>query len=338
MSATSVTIRDVARQAGVGVGTVSRVLNDNPFVSESTRERVMLAIQELDYRPSPIARRLSLGKSLTIAVIAPFITRPSVVERLRGIEYGLSLSGYDLVLYNVETPLRRNTCFVDVPRRARVDGLILISLPPSDEDVHRFYHSGVPAVLVDAPHPALNRVVIDDVEGGRKAVCYLLDLGHRRIGFIGDTLDNPFHFVSSRYRLQGYHQALTEAGLPLVPEYQAQADHGREPAREAARWMLDLPEPPTAIFVASDTQAIGVLELARDVGLHIPRDLSVMGYDDLEVAEYLRLTTINQPLFATGLMGVELLMEAIEQPQMDCRQITLPTELVVRGTTGPAAV
>lgn len=329
------TIRDVAKRAGVGVGTVSRVLNNSPSVSDSTRRKVLAAIDELSYTPNPSARRLSLGKTLSIAVIVPFFTRPAFVERLRGIEYALSQSEYDLILFNVETTVERDIYLRELPRRERVDGLLVISLSPPNGEVNYLLQSEVPTVLVDAYHPSLDHVVIDDVAGGRMATQYLIGLGHHKIGLVSDPLVNPFNFVSCRDRYQGYRQALSEAGIPFRPEYQRQAPHGREEARQMAAEILILPDRPTAIFATSDTQAAGVLEAARDMGLTVPTDLSVIGYDDIEMAEYLRLTTIRQPLFTLGVEAVELLLDSIANPSIAPRHVLLPVELVVRGTTGP---
>ncbi|MEJ2554836.1 MAG: LacI family DNA-binding transcriptional regulator [Anaerolineae bacterium] len=334
---TPATIRDVAQRARVGVGTVSRVLNDNPSVSDATRQKVLSAIEDLDYMPNPIARRLSLGKTLTIAVVVPFFTRPSFVERLRGVEYALADSEYDLILFNVETTAKRDVYFRDIPRRERVDGLLIVTLAPSDADVDRFLRANVLTVLIDAHHLRLSRVVIDDVAGGRMATQHLIELGHHKIGFVGDQFDNPFHFVSSCDRYEGYRQALEEAGIPFRPEYHRQGEHGRKQARGMAHELLALPDPPTAIFAASDTQAIGVLEAAQDAGLQVPGELSVVGYDDIEIAEYLNLTTIRQPHFALGVEGVKLLLESIATPPQTPHQVLLPIELVVRHTTAPTA-
>jgi len=332
-----VTIRDVAEYARVGVGTVSRVLNDNPSVSDVTRQKVLAAIEALNYTPNPIARRLSLRKTLAIAVVVPFFTRPAFTERLRGVEYALADSEYDLILFNVETTSKRDTYFQEVPRRERFDGLLIVSLSPRNGEVEHFLQAGVPTVLVDARHPGMSRVVIDDVAGGRLAMQHLIELGHRKIGFAGDRLENPFNFISSRDRYEGYRQALTEAGIPFRAEYHRQGEYGREQARQMARDMLALPDPPTAIFAASDTQAFGVLEAAKDAGLQVPEELSVIGYDDIEIAEYLHLTTIRQPLFASGVEGVELLLESIANPPSAPRRVLLPVELVVRGTTAAPA-
>jgi DNA-binding LacI/PurR family transcriptional regulator len=207
---TTATIRDVARKAGVGVGTVSRVINGSPAVSEATRQKVLDAIETLDFSPNLVARRLSLGKTQTIGVIVPYFTNPSVVERLRGVVSILAASAYDMVLFDVETVVRREACLRDVPRRRQVDGLLIISLELTNQEVERLDRSDIPTVLVDARHPDLNRVVVDNVEGGYIATRHLLELGHRRIGYISDFLNDPFN-SPVRDRFTGYTMALDEA-------------------------------------------------------------------------------------------------------------------------------
>lgn len=332
------TIRDVAKKAGVGLGTVSRVINDSPKVSESTRKRVLQAIRELNYIPNPTARRLSTGKTRIIAVIVPFFTRPAEIERLRGVENTLADSDYDLIIYNVETVQRRDAFMRELPRRERADGVMIISLSPRNEDLPYLVNADVPIVLVDANHPSLNllnRVIVDDLEGGRKATRHLIDLGHTRIGYISDFLNNPFSFTSSRDRYNGYRQALNAARIDFCPQYHLQGEHGRSEAYSLALEMLALPQPPTAIFAASDTQAMGVLQAAREMNLRVPEDLSVIGYDDIEVAEYLGLTTIRQLLYESGQRGVELLLDILHNPNTKPKYEIMPTELITRKTTAP---
>ena len=180
------TIQDVARAAGVGRGTVSRVLNGRPNVDPATRARVLEAIAALDFVPSAAARRLSLRRTQSIAVVTLHLTRPSVVERLRGIESALVDAALDMVVLNIETVERRNAILRDVPRPERFDGLILISVAPHDMELAQIRRSSLPVVLIDAHHRALPRVVCDDVGGGVMAANHLLERGHRRFGFIGD--------------------------------------------------------------------------------------------------------------------------------------------------------
>jgi DNA-binding LacI/PurR family transcriptional regulator len=329
------TISDVARKAGVGVGTVSRVLNNSPQVSEATRQKVLAAMADLDYVPNPLARRLSLGKTFTIGAIAPFFTRPSFVERLRGVEMALADTEYDLLVYNVETPEKRDRALQEIPKSRRVDGVLIVAFPPSDQDVARLAAAKLPTVLINDAPASLSRVMIDDVKGEYIAAQHLLGLGHRRIAYISDPLQSPFHFSSSRLRYQGYRRALEEYEIPFRPDYHQAGEHGREQARQMTHRLLDLGDPPTGILAASDTQAMGVLEAARERELDVPGDLSVVGFDDIEIASYLGLTTVRQPLFESGVRGVELLLGTISAAPVDPQQILLPIELIVRNTTAP---
>lgn len=332
----SYTIRDVAKEAGVGVGTVSRVLNDSPAVSERTREKVLAAIEALDFRPSPVARRLSVGgRSLAIGIVVPFFTRPAFVGRLQGIEAAIAHSDYDLILYNVETPEQRDNLFRRIPHERRVDGLIIISLRPSDEAVNYFGRFGVPVVLLDAEHPDLTSINIDDVDGGRQAAEHLIELGHQKIAYISDDLDSPFGFVASSERFKGFRQALVEHDIVFRDDYHQQGEHGRFRAHHLTQELMRLDDPPTAIFAASDTQALGVIEAIRQIGLRVPEDVSVVGYDDIEVAAYMGLTTINQSLYQTGVEGVNALLKLLEE-NTSVKSYSLPVSMVVRNTTAAA--
>jgi LacI family transcriptional regulator len=338
MRRTAATIADVARLAGVGRGTVSRVLNDRPNVDPQTRERVLAAFRQLNYVPSAAARRLSLGRTHTIAVVVPYLTRASVVERLRGIEQALAKAGLDMIVFNVETPQRRDEVLRSLPQPARVDGLVLVSIAPHEHELRRIRDSGLPLVLVDAHHRSIPRVVVDDVGGGRLAARHLLDLGHLRIGFVGDPMRPPIGFGSSRLRLSGVEKALRADGLAIPVELVALGEHGRQRARELTNRLLRLPLPPTAIVAASDTQALGVLEAAADLGLQVPGDLSVVGYDDIEAADYVGLTTIHQPLMETGSRAVQRLLGLIGGTTQPPLREVLDVWLVRRRSTSPPNV
>jgi len=328
------TIRDVAQKAGVGVGTVSRVLNDSTSVSQETRRKVLAAISELDYSPNPAARRLSRGKTMVIGALVPYFTNPSVVRRLQGIISVVTSSVYDLILFDVESAERRDVYLINVLRRQMVDGLLIISLTPTDADAEHVRASELPTVLVDAYHPDLSRVVVDNVAGGYVATKHLIELGHRRIAYISDFLNDPFNSpVRDRYK--GYRQALEEAEIAFRPEYHLQGEHGRFQARTMTDTLLDMPEPPTAIFAYSDTQAIGVIEAATERGVKIPEQLSVIGFDNIEAAEYLHITTIRQALYESGVCGCELLLQVMANPLSEPQEISLPIELVRRNTTAP---
>lgn len=336
--AKSVTIRDVARMAGVSVATASRVLNGNELVNDQTRRRVLDVMDELSFTPSHAARRLSLGRTLTVSVVVSFLTRPQAAERLRGVDAVLSDSEFDLVIYNVESVEKRDHYLQTLPLAKRTDGLLVVSLPPRPEDVPALASASVPVVVIDAHAPSLAglpRVVGDDVAGGELATRHLLELGHRRIGFVGDAFENPFGFTSGRDRFAGFERTLRAADLAPARELVALGAHGRYEARDLAGRMLTSPAPPTAIFAASDTQALGVMAAARDLGLDIPGDLSIVGYDDVEAADYVGLTTVRQQLLESGRLGAELLLKEIEHRSEVPPCLDLEPSLVVRATTAP---
>ena len=330
----SVTIRDVAKYAGVGVATVSRVLNASPQVREATRHKVEAAIEILGFTPNQAARRLSGGKTRTIGVVVPFFTNPSVVRRVQGIISVLRELDYDLVLFDVESATKRHQSLEKIPRRKLVDGLLIISLNPNDRVVEELAVADLPTVLVDAHHIHLSKVVVDNVLGGYQATRHLIELGHCKIGYISDYLESPFNRpVMDRYH--GYRQALESFNIPFNPAYHQQGIHGRDEAKRMAHQLLTMTDRPTAIFAYSDTQAIGVMETAKELNIPIPDQLSIIGFDNIEISEYLNLTTIRQALFDSGVKGCQLLLENMAHPFAQPKQILLPIELIVRGTTAP---
>jgi DNA-binding LacI/PurR family transcriptional regulator len=325
-------IRDVAARAGVGVGTVSRVLNDSPGVAQATRERVRAVMDELGYQPSTTARNLSLGRTQTLGVIAPFFTSPSVVERLRGIDDVVGRSPYDLTLFNIETRDQRRAALRRFARRDRLDGVMIISLPLTPGEVRGLHRDGLPAVCVDVANAVLPHVSIDDVAGGALAARHLLEAGHRQVAFVGDVEENPFGFASSERRLEGFRDELRAAGVDLPPSYVRRGPFGRATAGRLTRQLLALRRRPTAIFAASDVQAFGVLDAAARAGLTVPDDLSVIGFDDIELAAAIGLTTVRQPLRESGRAGAQLLLAAISGNGVGPRA-ALPELVVVRRRT-----
>ena len=336
MAKKAITIRDVARHAGVSVATASRALNGMDIVNPQTRDRILTVMSELGFTPSPAARRLSLGRTLTIGVVVSFLTRPQAAERLRGVDAVLTDSEFDLVIYNVESVQKRDHYLSTLAQSQRTDGLIVMSLPPPEGAV--LGRSPVPVVFIDVHTPsiaAMPRVIGDDAAGGAIAARHLLDLGHTAIGFIGDATADPFGFTSSRDREAGLSAELAGGGVAIPDEWIGHGAHGRYQARELAHRILGGRQRPTAIFTASDTQALGVIAAAREVGLHVPDDLSVIGYDDIEAADYVGLTTIRQQLFESGRRGAEVLLKEIGVRSEHPPVVPLAPELVVRATTAP---
>lgn len=326
------TIYDVAERAGVSITTVSRMLNAPDKVNPETRERILAAIDALGFVPKAEARARALQQTGRIGVITPFFTAPSFVQRLRGVASVLSKKNYELVIYTVESAAHLESYFASLPLTGNLDGLVVMSLPVSDANVKRLESHHIPTVVIEYPHPDLTSVEIDDVAGGRMAAEYLIQKGHRRIAFLGDT-DLPeyaIHPVSMR--LMGFRQALQNAGISLPEEFVRLAPYTQEQTRQVAGELLNLLQPPTAIFAATDFQALGVLKAARQLKIDVPAQLAVIGFDDLDMAEYADLTTIRQHLDESGRLAIEILLSRIADPSRPLQHIHLPLTLIERQT------
>lgn len=327
------TIYDVANLSGVSISTISRVLNSPDKVNAETRAKVMDAIDQLGFIPKAEARARAMRNTNRIGVLTPFFTAPSFVQRLRGIASALSKENYELVVYTVESAAQLESYTASIPLTSNLDGLIIMSLPLNEESVTRLTKSQIPAVFIEYPHPTLSSVEIDDVAGGRMAAEHLIGKGHRRIAFLGDT-DLPeyaLHPVS--LRLAGFRQALQQAGIEIPEEFVRLAPYTQEQTLRAANELLSLPNPPTAIFAATDFQALGVLKAARKMNVQVPGQLAIVGFDDLDLADYADLTTIRQHLDESGRLAVEILLSRIADPSRPAQHIHLPLTLIERQTT-----
>jgi DNA-binding LacI/PurR family transcriptional regulator len=330
------TISDVAAASGVGVGTVSRVINGAANVREATRQTVLRVIEQLGYRPSHLAASLSRGTSRTVAIMVPHLTRPSTVERLAGALAVLNGQGYDTVVCNVETPAQRDHFLTTLTARHRTDGVIVMSVQLGRKQLAAFRRAGVPLATVDVSAPGIPQTVTDDIAGGRLATAHLLALGHRRIAFVGDSAvraDVSLGFSSSRRRLEGYRRELGAAAADLAPELVRLGPHGPAEAGDLAAQLLALPEPPTAIFAASDTQAMGVLSAAEQAGFSVPGTLSVVGFDDVETAALVGLSTVRQPLRLSGAEAARRLCALMRGEQVRPLRQTLTLSVVPRASS-----
>ena len=333
-----VTIAYVAADAGVGLGTVSRVLNGSEHVRESTLRAVLESIERLGYRRSHAAAALVRGTPRTVALVVAHLTRPSTVGRVASALSVLEEQGYDTIVCNVDAPVERDRHLEALLPTHRADGVLAICLPLSREQLGQFARAGVALASVDAANTGIPQTVIDDVSGGRLATGHLISLGHRRIGFVGDMVFSrpPYGlgFTSSAHRLRGYKQALAAAGIDVEAGLIRRGPHDAATAAEHAAQLLKSPDPPTAIFAASDTQAIGVLAAAERLGVPVPGQLSVVGFDDIESAAFLGLSTIRQPLNLSGAEGARRLCALLRgEPVHPLRQ-ELPIELVARASSG----
>lgn len=330
----SSTIYDVASRAGVSIATVSRALNAPQTVNATTLQRIQDAIDALGFVPKAEATARARRIHRQIGVLAPFFMHyPSFTQRLRGVASALLDTGFELVVYNVDTPEHVRSYLHTLPVTRRLDGLLIISLRLNDQEATRLLEHRLPTVLIEGAHPGLAAVEIDNVEGGAIAAEHLVAAGHRRIGFVGgDRLLPGYAIGTSELRYQGFCAALARHGqTPLLPSFAPRAATHEE-ARLQALDLLQQAVRPTAIFAGNDTLALGVLKAARELGLTVPGDVAVLGFDDADFAEYIGLSTVSQSLEESGRLAVEMLLSMLAEPERTGRRVRLPLRVIVRDT------
>jgi DNA-binding LacI/PurR family transcriptional regulator len=333
-------IEDVARRAGVSIATVSRALRGLPDVATSTRDRVLQAAADLNYVASPFAARLASGRTATVGLVVPFVNRWFFAEVIATVENALRRAGFDLLLYNLGDAGGRARFFDVMPMRKRVDGVLIASLMLDDAEFTALTDLSRPVGLLGLQRAGFLSACIDDVAAARTAVEHLLTLGHRRIALIGGDTDDPMAFTPPLHRRDGYRDALQAAGVEIDPALERLGYFTVDGGRDAARYLLSLPERPTAIFAESDEMAYGALREIRDAGLRVPDDIAVIGFDDQPLSELLDLSTVRQPVADQALDVTTRLLTLIAEPDDGPRRdpaVVLPTELVIRGSTVAAA-
>jgi LacI family transcriptional regulator len=333
------TIRDVASKAEVSIATVSRVVNGNRPVLSDVRNRVLKAIQELDYRPNFLARGLRQHNTCMIGLIIPDNSNPFYAEVARAIEDAGFAAGYSVILCNSDLSEEKEQAYIDVLLSHQVDGMIFIDIKGAESRaLERIRAENIPAVLanIDAPVPTMDQVMVDNHRGGYLAGQYLLDLNHRHIGCI--TLLQPDSFRS--YRIVGFRQALSEVGIELTTEDFAfgngRYESGYEAMQELRQRCTDL----TAVYVFNDLMALGAMNALHAQGIRVPEDISIIGYDNIFYASTFEpaLTTIAQPIATIGQECIARLLERIHQPEKQPTHTMLPVELIERSSCRCLAV
>jgi len=326
------TVYDVAEKAGVSIATVSRVLNSPEQVREETRLKVLTTIDELGFEPkadaSARARKI-LGR---IGVITPFFTHPSFVQRMRGIATVLADTPYEMVIYPVESLDRLEGYLASLTITRRVDGLILISLPLDDTSAQRLQRHQLETVIIEGCHTDFSAVQIDDYHGGLLAASYLFKQGYSRFAFLGPGELPAYSLHPEDKRLAGYQFALEEHGIPLPDEYIRYPAVSHPDVNDEITQWINLPEPPNAVFAASDDLAIRLLRAAREHGLKVPEDLAIIGFDDIDMAEQVGLTTISQSLDESGRMAAELLLARLGNSDRPIQRLEIGLNVIPRET------
>jgi DNA-binding LacI/PurR family transcriptional regulator len=331
-------IAEVARLAGVSTATVSRALSGRGHVSDAARERVAEAARELGYVVSQAASSLASGRTRNVGIVLPFLSRWYFTSVLEGAQQRLMRSGYDVTLYNLAGDGgERRTVFEHFLLRQRVDAVIAVSLELTEPEVTRLHALGKPLVGVGGPIPGVRTLAIDDVAVAKLATEHLIGLGHASIALIGGDVASDADFHLPTKRRQGWEAALAEAGLPISGQRVVNADFTVQGGYRAAKQLLGAPlrDRPTAVFAASDEMAFGAMLAARDLGLSVPLDVSIVGIDDHDMSDFFGLTTVAQFTREQGALAVDILMAQLEPAGDDVApsDTPLPFELRVRSST-----
>ena len=330
-------MRQIAARAGVSVGTVSHVINNSAGVREPVRRRVLAAIAKLGYQPSLLARGLRRNETTIIGVIMPDISNPFFPQVVRGVEDIAYQNSYRLMLCNTDNDVQKERIYFDELRAYRMAGLIVI--PSADSELAEMaQHSGAsaaPVICLDRRAPSWNgdSVTVDNVEGAYMATKHMLGFGHKRVAVI----TGPLHVTNAVERLKGFKRALREAALPIAPEYIQEGRFDRLGGYEKGLMLLQFSPRPTAIFAANDLIALGVLSAMRELGLRCPEDVSLVGFDDLELASFTNpaLTTVAQPGYQMGARAAALLFERIRGSSGKAQHVVMKTTLKIRDSVAP---
>jgi len=325
------TIYDVATKAGVSIATVSKVLNNTGRISEKTRNHVLKVMQSLNYQPSVMASALTGKSTYTIGLLIPDLANPFFSELARSIEDRGHELGYNLVICSTDYNTQKEAKYIDLLKRKSVDGIILASGFEDTSEVEKLIQENFPVTIVarDFPLSEVNSVSIDDFQGGYEATSYLIKLGHERIAIVARDV------WSNRERMRGYKKALEDHNLGEYTPFEFAQETNVESGRKLALKYLSSPTPPTAIFACNDLLAIGVIQTARELNLHVPDDISVVGFDNTIIATLVdpELTTMAQPIKTMGHEVMDLMVEVIKKERLNKRRIVLSPNLVIRRST-----
>lgn len=330
------TIADVADRANVSVATVSRALRGLPNVAEDTRRRVVAAAEELAYVADPSASRLAAGRTSTVGLVMPKLGTWYYAQLFTGVEATLADEGMDVLPFPLTRPGARDRFLTNMPFRKRVDGLIVVDVPMSEAQLDRLFAEQTAVVTVGLQSSRFSSLRVDNIAGARAATEHLIGLGHHRIGVIGGGSGEVFHFSIPEERRRGFREAHEARGLLVDPDLVIDAPIAMGGGAEAMQVLLQRSEPPTAVFALSDEMAIGAIQIATSLGLDIPHDLSIVGFDDHEVSEFIGLTTVRQDVVGHGEKAAAWVLEAIRENHAPRHESQRP-RLVVRSSTTRAA-
>ncbi|MFT3971559.1 MAG: LacI family DNA-binding transcriptional regulator [Micropruina sp.] len=334
-------LADVAALAGVSVATASRSLGDSEKVSPQTRRRVIQAARELSYGAVAEQDVATSGPRRTVAIIVPFVTRWFFAKATVAALDVLRSGGYDVLLYHLGDATARDDFFSRMPMESRVDGILSLSMPLTEVHTLALRALGLPLVSIGSHIDGFPSVGIDEEASARLAVTHLLNQGHRRIGLVaGRPDDTRFDFTASMSRRLGYEEALASFGLDFDPQLVVEGPHGIDGGANAMTELLTRPDLPSAVFAEFDELAVGAMWALRRAGLRVPQDVSIVGIDDAEMAEFVDLTTVAQDVDAQGRAAAHMLRQLLgDEPGTPSDEtVRHPVHLLLRGTTCPPGV
>lgn len=327
-AAARVTIYEVAARAGVSIATVSHALNRPEKVSPGTRDKVLEAVDELGFLPKATAVSLARKGVGRIAVVGPFSAYPTYFERLLGVLHACEAERFEVVVFDDDDqPDDRSPLLSSMPVTGRVDGIILMGVEPSAAVASRLQKRRIPAVLLDRPSEIFPSVTVNDEMGGRLLAEHLIAQGARSLVFASPPRPDTEQVTSGEYRMRGFRDAVTAAGLSMR---WALADDSVDGGRQVAAELLAGDEPPDAVFAVHDVLAAGIVTGLRENGVRVPEDVRVVGYDDSPLAAALDITTVRQPFTESGRVAAGVLLSRLAEPDATVAQISLSPELVVR--------
>ncbi|MGN7455101.1 catabolite control protein A [Paenibacillus pasadenensis] len=333
----TVTIYDVAREAGVSMATVSRVVNNNPNVKPQTRKKVYEAIERLGYRPNAVARGLASKKTTTVGVVIPDISNSNFAEVARGIEDIANMYHYNIILCSADKRKEKEIRVINTLLEKQVDGLLFMGGAVTEEHKQAFKTANVPVVLCATTDEQneIPSVDIDHEAAAYDAVKTLIGQGHRDIAMISGTLQDPSNGYA---RYQGYKRALQEAGIAEREDFVRIGNYRYESGVEAMGHFLELDKLPTAVFAATDEMAIGAIHAIQDKGLAVPGDISVISVDNSRMAEMVRptLSAVAQPMYDIGAVSMRLLTKLMKKEPVEQAKVVLPHDIVKRNSAGAA--
>ena len=325
---------EIAELAGVSPATVSRALRGLHHVNDETRKKIVDAAIELKHPVRPdLLPRDAATRTNAVGVIAPYISRWYFTQSINGIEQSLREAGFDLMLYNFSQVDARQRIFQERLLRGKVDALIVVSMPPLDDEFESLLELGIPLTLLGFDHEGCNSVKVDDVLGGKIATQHLIDYGHKEIGILSGERDTALNFHVSNDRSRGFLDVMETAGLEWNPEFEIRGDYNIQTSEIAMESFLRRKKLPSAIFCHSDEMAFGAMKAIRKKGMRIPEDISIIGFDDHEMSQYVGLTTVSQPPQFLGQMAAAATIASITNPENQMKHLSVSTSLVLRETT-----